>query len=365
LALIVDAHEDIASSVLSYGRDYSKSAQAIRAREAGGPIEQVAGTAMLGLPNWLEGGVAVIFGTLFVAPERWRTDPLEKTYSTPNEAHVLARQQIDIYQRLVDEQPQFKLILTRSDLETVLKTWDGFDPAPEEIKGNDPRQIGVVMLMENADPIRTPEEVEMWYERGLRLIGPAWAATRYCGGTNEPGPLTDDGVRLLKAMNNLNLILDTSHMDERAFFQALDRYDGPVIASHANPRALTDDVNRHLSDDMLKALIAKEGVIGTVIYNKFLLRGWEKGDPKDAANISHVVRAIDYVCQKAGDARHAAIGSDFDGGFGAQSTPAGFDTVADLKIIGPTLKERGYAPADIDLILGGNWLRVLRNSLPT
>ena len=366
MSLIVDAHEDIASNMLAYGRDYAKSAQAIRSQEAGGPIEQATGVAMLGLPNWLEGGIAVIFGTLFTAPERWRADPFGKNYSTPNEAHRLAQQQIDIYQRLADEQPQFKLILTRSDLGAVLKTWDGYSPpaSPDEIKGTDPRQIGIVMLMENADPIRTPEEVELWYERGLRLIGPAWAATRYCGGTNEPGPLTDDGVRLLKAMNNLNLILDTSHMDERAFFQALDRYDGPVIASHANPRALTDDINRHLSDDMLKALIAKDGVIGTVIYNRFLLRGWAKGDPKDAANVGHVVRAIDYVCQKAGDARHAAIGSDFDGGFGLQSTPAGFDTVADLKIIGPALKERGYSAADIDLILNGNWLRVLRSALP-
>ena len=61
---------------------------------------------------------------------------------------------------------------------------------------------------------------------------------------------------------------------------------------------------------------------------------------------------------------HAAIGSDFDGDLGAQSTPAGFDTVADLKIIGPALQERGYSAADIDLILNGNWLRMLRSAWP-
>jgi membrane dipeptidase len=79
------------------------------------------------------------------------------------------------------------------------------------------------MLMENGDPIRKPQEVERWYDEGVRLIGPAWMASRYCGGTGEPGPLTDDGVRLLKLMQELNMILDTTHMAEQAFFQAIDK----------------------------------------------------------------------------------------------------------------------------------------------
>ena len=77
-----------------------------------------------------------------------------------------------------------------------------------------------------------------------------------------------------------------------------------------------------------------------------------------------VVTAIDYVCQLAGDARHAAIGTDFDGGFGMKSAPLGFDTVADLQLIGPALSKRGYAAEDIESILNGNWLRMLKGALP-
>jgi membrane dipeptidase len=361
LSLIVDAHEDVAWNVLCFGRDYLHGAHAIRQREAGGPVEAATGVAMLGLPDWLAGNVAVIFGTLFTLPERKRTNPIESHYNTPGEAYTLAMRQIDIYERMAGESPQIKLIHRRDDLEAALRSWEG-DPLREG--EDDRRQVGIVYLMEGGDAIKQPDEVDLWYERGLRAIGPAWAATRYCGGTSEPGPLTDDGFRLLEAMANLNMILDTSHMAEQAFFQALDRYEGPIIASHSNPRVQSDNSDRHLSDNMIKALLDRDGVIGTVLFNKFLLRGWNHGDRKEAATIETAVRAIDYVCQMAGDARHAAIGTDFDGGFGMRSAPDGVDTVADLQKIAPALAEQGYTETDIELIMGGNWLRVLRGALP-
>jgi membrane dipeptidase len=363
VSIVIDAHEDIAWNVLAHGRDYLQGARAIRQREAGGPDEAAAGQAMLGLPEWLAGGVAVVFGTIFTLPDRSRTGSHSLSYKTPNEAHVLGMREIDIYHRMADQAPQFKLIKTQAELESVLKTWADFDPNNPS-KGLEKRRVGCVILMENGDPIRTPDEVPMWYERGLRLIGPAWASSRYCGGTGEPGPLTDEGVKLLKVMNDLNMILDLTHMDEQAYFQALDRFDGPIIASHSNARVFTAQTNRHLTDEMIKGLIDHDGVIGTVIFNKFLLPDWNTGDPKNAATVQTVVERIDYVCQKAGDARHAAIGTDFDGGYGAASTPAGFDTVADLKIIGPALAEKGYSASDVDLILNGNWQRMLRRSLP-
>lgn len=356
MSIIVDAHEDIASTMLFCGRDYLRSAHDIRRDEAGGPAEEMNGVAMLGLPDWLAGGVGVIFGTLWALPERKQTHPLELTYTHESEAHLQARRQIEIYEALADRSPHIRLIKTQQDLDGVLASWNAGQ--------SDRRQVGIVYLMEGADAIQTPDELGWWYERGLRLVGPAWAATRYCGGTSEPGPFTAEGLRLLDAMAGLNMILDTSHLAEEAFFQAVQRYPGTLIASHANPRALSEDSDRHLSDAMIKALIERDGVIGTVLFNKFLLRGWDKGSPKDAATMDTVVRAIDYVCQLAGDARHAGIGTDFDGGFGMRSAPKEFDTVADLQLIGPALLKRGYAPGDVDLILGGNWLRVLRAALP-
>jgi membrane dipeptidase len=166
-------------------------------------------------------------------------------------------------------------------------------------------------------------------------------------------------------MQDLNMILDTSHMAEQAFFQALERYGGPIIASHSNPRAYVEG-DRHLSDEMIRALVQRDGVIGSVPFNTFLVRDWSRlrGDPKDAAHITHVVRAIDRVCQIAGDAKHAGLGSDFDGGFGAESTPMGIDSVADLPKIGDELRQAGYSPGDVEAVMSGNWLRVLRDSLP-
>ena len=181
--------------------------------------------------------------------------------------------------------------------------------------------------MENADPIRSPDELDDWYDAGLRAIGPAWMSSRYCGGTFEAGPLTEAGRRLLDAMNRRRMVLDLSHMAEEAFFEAVDRYDGPVIASHSNPRQFADG-DRHLTDEMIRAIVRRGGTIGHVPFNAFLLQGWRRsaGDSKDAADLDTVVRTIDYVCQLAGSARHVAFGSDFDGGFGAEATPRGIDS---------------------------------------
>jgi membrane dipeptidase len=76
------------------------------------------------------------------------------------------------------------------------------------------------------------------------------------------------------------------------------------------------------------------------------------------------VRHIDYVCQLLGDAGHVGLGSDFDGGFGLDQIPAGLDSIADLRFIGEALERSGYQPADVDAILSGNWLRILRQGLP-
>jgi membrane dipeptidase len=272
-------------------------------------------------------------------------------------------QQLDYYHRLADENPRFALVRTQHELDGVLSTWKDDAPA-EESSLEDRRQVGLVVLMEGADPIIKPQDVERWYERGLRIVGPAWlAGTRYAGGNSSPGPLTEEGVRLLRTMLSLNMILDVSHLSDQACLQALDRYDGPVIASHSNPRSLVPG-DRQLSDDMLKALLARDGVAGVCLSNTMLLRGWQRGDRKDAVTVANVAAVVDYVCQMAGDAQHVGLGSDFDGGFGAESVPAELDTVADLPAVAGALKARGYADADVEAIMGGNWLRKLRQALP-
>jgi membrane dipeptidase len=107
-------------------------------------------------------------------------------------------------------------------------------------------------------------------------------------------------------------------------------------------------------------------VIGLIPLNTFLKVGWLRkgGSRKEEVTLDTYIAHIDHVCQLAGDARHAAIGSDFDGGFGVQSIPVELDTIADLQMVASKLTERGYSEADAANILGGNWLRFLRKHLP-
>ena len=349
---IVDAHEDIAWNALALGRDVRRSALETRRLEQDTGVPQRNGLCMVGLPEWLAGGITVVYGTIFVSPAR-RGSPESHTYATAEEAHTLGQAQLDFYHRLTDECDQIALVGTRADLDGVLTSWEG------EI-----HQVGIVPLMEGADPIREPAEAEQWFERGVRLVGLSWqTGSRYAGGNVAPGPLTDAGRELLAVMADLGLILDVSHLAEEPLFEALDRFEGRMVASHANPRARVPGP-RQLSDGMIRRLAERDGVIGIVPYNRFLRPGWAKGDPKHAVTVADVAAAVDHVCQVVGDAAHVGLGSDFDGGFGAESAPAEIDTVADLARFGPALAELGYSEEDIAAVLGGNWLRVLRAALP-
>jgi len=104
--------------------------------------------------------------------------------------------------------------------------------------------------------------------------------------------------------------------------------------------------------------------MGVVPYNRFLRGDWTPADGKEAITVDAVAAQIDHICQLTGSAAHAGIGSDFDGGFGVEDVPAEIDTVADLGLIGEVLARRGYPEADVEAILGGNWLDVLRRALP-
>jgi len=315
--VVVDAHEDIAHNTVTYRRDFTLSARAKRRLEANTDIPKLTGSATIGLPDALLGRVAIIFGTLFVAPA-WANQVMgisgEVVYETPAQAYRLGLDQIDVYHRLADENERIMLVRTQAELAAVLATWaEGVD--------FEKHKVGIVLLMEGADPIPEPKAFEEWYERGVRIVGPAWSETRYSGGTQRPGPLTGLGRELLEVMESFNAILDLSHLAEEAYFEALDRYGGHIIASHSNPRRFRN-TDRHLSDDMIRRLAERDGVIGAVPYNAFLSNTWTKNDSKSRVPLETLVAAIDTICQLTGSARHVGIGSDFDGGFGVEKKPA-------------------------------------------
>lgn len=361
MRLIIDAHEDIAWNMLTFGRDPARSVAETRARESEGGAQNPQGETLLGYPEYVRGSVAVVFSTLNVIPIRRKLYEWETlSYATQAEAHRLTRAQADAYHRLVeDHADKFRLVTDQAALREVLATWAGELPAA-------PR-VGLVMMIEGADCVQEPEELHEWFAAGVRIVGPAWSGTRYCGGTREPGPLTPDGRRLLEVMDDLGMMLDLSHMAEQAYYQALDRFSGTIIASHSNARALLDGSpvpDRHLSDAMIRRMVERDGVIGVVPYNRFLKGGWLPEDGRAVVTMEHVVRQIDHICQLAGDARHTGLGSDFDGGFGLDQIPAGLDSIADLRFIGESLERSGYQPADVEAILSGNWLRMLFQGLP-
>ncbi len=378
--LIVDAHQDIAWNKLELGRDIIQSVNTIRQQEAGRGAAANIGDALVGWPDYQRGRVALVFATLFVTPaHRVEHDWETQYYIDIQQAHGLYRAQVDVYQRLVEDHPdKFRLVMTREDLEAVLSPWEQYDSEnpgdlsdepPPELGHDQPLPelpVGIVLLMEGAEGVQSPAELGEWWYYGVRLIGPAWAATRFCGGTREPGPLTKEGYALLEGMADLGFTLDISHMDELAVLQALDTYPGRIVATHANASALLRDypTNRHLSDRVIQGLIEREGVIGVVPHNVFLKVGWKRGDHRELVSIVDVVNHIDHICQLAGDARNAAIGSDFDGGFGLQSVPPEFDSIADLQKLIPLLAERGYGQEDIAEIMGQNWIDLLKQSLP-
>ena len=360
--LIVDAHEDLAYNMLTFGRDYTHPAAETRRIEAtsGSEAPEHNGQTLIGWPEYQVGRVAVVFSTLFAAPAHRKTGSWDnQAYADYNQAHRVYRAQLDTYRDLADRHPdKFQLITRRAHLETVLSSW-----ADPNLDGH---PVGLVALMEGAEGVRKPSELHEWWEAGLRMIGLAWAGTRFCGGTRDPGPLTDEGRLMLAAMADFGFTLDLSHMDELSARQSLDLYAGPLIASHANAAALLPgyDGNRLLSDKVIQGLIARDGIIGVVPFCAFLKTGWKKADLREGITLETLAAHVDHICQMAGDARHVGLGSDFDGGFGLNSVPADIDTIADLQKLAPILKGKGYNDEAVAAILGENWLRHLRTYLP-
>lgn len=371
MPFIIDAHEDLAYNALTFGRNYLLPAAETRQLEMNTITIPRTGHTVLGWEDYQRGQVAVIFATLFLAPKRYSSGDWEtQIFTSPADARPLYEKQLEYYHRLVDDHPdQFRLILTKQDLEDVLTPWikePAYFPQEGENRAKVTHPVGLVLLMEGLEAIRAPEEMEEWWEKGVRIAGPVWAGTRFCGGTNEPGEFTREGYELLDVLAGLGYILDISHMNEASALQALDRYEGPVIASHANCRPLIKGVEgeRHLTRLTIRRLIERDGVMGVLPYNRFMIPGWKNTDDRNLVTLRTLAAHIDYICQIAGNSRHAALGTDFDGGFGWPAVPYEINTIADLQKLVPILAESGYTEEDINDILGANWRRCLERNLP-
>ena len=328
--LIVDAHLDLSYNALN-GRDVLAPARQQQ------PAHQ--GIPSVGLPDLREGGVGLICATIFCQPlgDKW------PGYSTPAEAADMAWAQMRWYQQQF-EAGQIKQVRSAADL-----------PAADSA-----REIHAIILMEGADPILSPADLARWRDAGVRMIGLAWGRTRYAGGTGAPGPLTAEGIELVREMDRIGMIHDASHLAEESFWQLLERSSGPICATHSNCRAFIP-TDRQLSDEMIRAIVGRGGVIGINFYDRFLIGTDERSHRR--ATLADVVRHIRHICDLVGDAGHVGLGTDMDGGLGREQIPQEIETSADLPKVADALRQAGFSDGDIAGILGGNWLRFFRSHL--
>jgi membrane dipeptidase len=325
---IFDAHLDLAYNALR-GRAVHWEARRQAADEEGIPT--------VGLPDLVAGNVKCICATIFCAP----AIDGKPGYATPDEAHEAAARQLGWYERQESE-GSLRFVRRGADL----KNRSG---------------MRAILLLEGADPIRDEADLQRFWEAGLRIVGMAWKRTRYSGGTDNPGPLTPLGIDLVQSLDRLGVIHDASHLAEESFWQLLERTGGPVIASHSNCRAIVP-TDRQLSDEMIRAIAQRGGVIGINFFDKFLLKPAEYG--KRRATLADVAVHVRYICNLLGDARHVGLGTDMDGGLGRNEIPIEIETSADLSRVGDALALAGFDDADIAAIMGGNWGRFFSENLP-
>jgi len=360
--LIIDGHLDLTVNAIQWGRDLEKSVLTLRVQEIGSntglPANWGSGLGTVALPEMRQGRIALCFATV-VAGCSGNPSP-HMDYASVNQANAVTRGHVAYYRNL-EKAGRVRMVTNLEGLEHHMAEWEAWDASPSADAETAP-PLGIVLSMEGADPILNPEELQEWWDLGLRmLIVTHFGRGRYAGGTGTELGLTEMGKPLLKEMERLGMLVDVTHFSDQAFWQVMECYPGPVLASHCNCRALVPN-QRQFSDDQLKAVIARDGVIGSCLDLWVLKLGWASGDTNQDVTLDAVVDQMDHVCQLAGDSRHAAIGSDLDGGFRQRQCPRDLNTIADLQKLASLLEKRGYSSADVLNLMYRNWLRLLREN---
>ena len=353
--LILDAHLDLSMNALEWNRDLTRPLDEIRRRERGQTDKVDRGKGVVSLPEMRRGGIGLCVATQ-IARYVKTTNSLPGWHS-PEQAWAQTQGQLAWY-RALEERGELIQIKDRAGLERHLQLWQNNPPA------NAP--IGYVLSLEGADSFVTLHHLERAYAQGLRAVGPAhYGPGTYAQGTDATGGIGARGRELLAEMERLGVILDATHLCDDSFWEALEHFHGRVWASHSNCRALVPH-NRQFADDQIKELIRRGAVIGAALDAWMMIPGWvrKQTTPEGAGlKLERIVDHIDHICQLAGNARHSGIGTDLDGGFGREQTPADLETIADLTRLPALLAARGYTEADIQGIMHGNFLRLMREGL--
>jgi membrane dipeptidase len=377
--IIFDWHLDLAWNALEWNRDLKLPVAHIRRREVErGYTGPGRGTNTVSLPALRTGNFAVVSATLLARHDRdWR--PLgfipKSGYDSAEAANAMGLAQLAYY-RALERTGQVRILTNWPAMEAHVAEWQNQESGdrsqesesnhltPDSCLLTPAPPLGVIISMEGADPILSPDDVAEWWASGLRIVSLShYGNARYSHGTGTPGPLNEQGSALLREIERIGMILDITHLADEAMDQAFDTFGGTVIASHHNCRTLVDR-QRQLRDSDIRKIVARGGVIGASC-DAWMLDpdcGQGPGKVRRVATLESVADHIDHVCQLAGSAKHSAIGSDLDGGFGTEQSPADVDTIADLQKLPAILDRRGYSADDIRGIMHGNWLDLMRRT---
>jgi len=351
----IDAHLDLSMNALEWNRDLRRPVTEINNREAGLTDKPDRAKATVSLTELRKGNIGLVVATQigrYVAPDNHLPG-----WHSPEQAWAQTQGQVSWY-KAMEEDGEMVQVNNLQSLESHFALWNDGQP-------NEKKPVGYILSLEGADSFVTVNHLERAYNYGLRAVGPAhYGPGRYANGTDATGHLGPEGFELLKEMERLNIILDATHLCDDAFWDALDRFNGHVWASHNLCRALVNH-NRQYSDEMIKALIERGAVIGAALDAWMMVPNWVRGvsTPEGMnCNLEVMVDHIDHICQVAGNALHVGMGTDLDGAFGREQCPYDLETIADLQKVPSLLKKRGYSDADIENMMHGNWLRFLRNA---
>ncbi|WP_300023603.1 membrane dipeptidase [uncultured Maribacter sp.] len=351
---IFDAHLDLSMNAMEWNRDLTWSVEDIRKGEQGMTDKPDRGNNTVSLDAMRKGNIGLCMATQIA--RYVHKDNTLPGWKSPQQAWAHTQGQLAWYKSMEDAGEMVQII-NKTQLDAHLELWK---------TDKEKKPIGYLLSLEGADSIIDVSYLQRSYDQGLRAIGPAhYGPGTYAHGTNSSGGIGAKGRELLKEIERLGLILDVTHLCDLSFWETMVNYDGPLLASHNNCRALVNH-HRQFSDEQIKEIIARKGIIGVVLDAWMMVPNWERGvsTPQSASvSLQQILDNIDHICQLAGNANHVGIGSDLDGGFGKEQGPADVDTIADLQKCVHLLENRGYSPEDIEQIMNGNFISFLRKNL--
>jgi membrane dipeptidase len=304
-------------------------------RDVFAPLDRCGGPAhpAVTLGTLAEGGVAACLATVFIEPDG--KDAVGYPAGDVAAAHAAGLRQLEHY-----------------------KSWEarGGISLSLDARTGSPGILRAGILIEGAEPVRTVDELAWWVERGVVAVGLAWARpSRYSGGNSTPQRgLTDLGRDMIAEMDRLCVVHDVSHLSDLAMDELFTRAKGRVMASHSNARPLLGGTNqRHLRDESMREIAARGGVIGLNLFRKFVDPPGMEGQ----GGITEAIDLVEHVCTVVGHRRAVGLGSDLDGGFGADQLPVGIRVPADYEKLAEELARRGWNDAEVEGFAWGNWAR--------